>query len=66
LMREVNPTSWDRMAKLYNACPEDSSTELCEAAMVVRTIPPVMPAQPAPEKAKASSCRSVGASIVAW
>lgn len=41
LMREADPKSWDRMARLYSACPKDSSTELCEAAMVVRTIPPV-------------------------
>jgi hypothetical protein len=41
LMREANPTSWDRMARLYNACPKDSSTELCEAVLAVRTIPPV-------------------------
>ena len=41
LLQEANPTSWDRMVRLYKACPKDSSTELCEAAMAVRTIPPV-------------------------
>lgn len=40
LMQEANPKSWDRMARLYNACPKDSSTDLCEASLVVRTIPP--------------------------
>lgn len=57
LMREVNPTSWDRMARLYNACPKDSSTELCEAAMAVRTISPAgeQPMPPVtPEGAKAA------------
>lgn len=42
------------MARLYNACPKDILTELCEAAMTVRTIPPIGPsAQPAPGEAKA-------------
>lgn len=46
LMREADPKSWERMARLYNACPKDSSTELCEAAVAVRTIPPLLPATP--------------------
>jgi len=52
LMREADPETWGRMARLYNACPKSSSTELCEAAMAVRTIPPVAPAQSAPEEVK--------------
>ncbi len=52
LMREADPEAWGRMARLYNACPADASTELCEAAMAVRTIPPGQPAQPAPGEAK--------------
>ncbi len=40
------------MAQLYDACPKDASTELCEAAMAVRTIPPGQPTQPAPGEAK--------------
>ena len=47
LMQEANPVSWDRVLRLSRACPPDSSTELCEAAMAVRTIPPG-PETPAP------------------
>ena len=57
LMRTADLETWGRMTRLYNACPRDSSTELCEAAMAVRTIPPIVPAQPAqpgPEGAKAA------------
>ena len=43
LMREEDPRSWERMARLYRACPQDSATELCEAALAVRTIPPGQP-----------------------
>ena len=53
LMQEANPVSWDRVLRLSRACPPDSSTELCEAAMAVRTIPPGTPVQPGPEGAKA-------------
>lgn len=52
LMREADPEAWGRMVQLYNACPKDASTELCEAAMAVRTIPPGLSAQPAPGEAK--------------
>ena len=54
LMQEANPVSWDRVLRLSRACPPDSSTELCEAAMAVRTIPPSAPFQPGPEGAKAA------------
>ena len=40
LMREADPVASNRMARLYNACPQDSATELCEAAMAVRTASP--------------------------
>ena len=39
LLTRSNPPAWERMAKLFNACG-DQSTELCEAAIVVRTMPP--------------------------
>ena len=52
LMREADPVVWSRMARLYNACPRDSSTELCEAAMTVRTIPPVGQPLARPEGAR--------------
>ncbi len=41
LMQEANPVASDKMARLYKGCPEDATTELCETAMVVRTIPPM-------------------------
>ena len=41
LMRRDSPKSFDKMVRLYKACPPDSTTELCEAAMAaVRTMPP--------------------------
>ena len=43
LMEEANPAVWERMVRLYRACPLDTTTELCEAAMAVRTIPPGQP-----------------------
>ena len=46
LMQGANPEQWERMARLYKACPQDSSTELCEATLAVRTIPPGTPAGP--------------------
>lgn len=52
LKREAGSDAWRRMARLSNACPTEASTELCEAAMAVRTIPPGQPAQPAPGEAK--------------
>lgn len=39
LLGRSNPSAWERMAKLFNACG-DQSTELCEAAIAVRTVPP--------------------------
>jgi hypothetical protein len=38
LMQESSPASWARMVRLYNACGEQT-TELCEAAIAVRTVP---------------------------
>ena len=40
LLNRSNPPAWERIVKLFNACG-DQSTELCEAAIVVRTMPPV-------------------------
>jgi len=54
LMREADPEAWGRMARLYNACPRNASTDLCEAAMAVRTNAPEQSAQPAPGEAKAA------------
>lgn len=39
LLQEAAPASWERMVRLYKACPQDSTTDFCEAAMAVRTIP---------------------------
>ncbi len=39
LMQEEDPVTWDRMVRLYKACPQDSTTELCEAALAVRAMP---------------------------
>ena len=38
LMQEADPGTWDRMVRLYKACPQDSATELCEAALAVRAM----------------------------
>ncbi len=38
-MREADLEAWGRMTRLCNACPKDASTDLCGAAMAVRTIP---------------------------
>lgn len=40
LMQEADPASWERMVRLYNACAKDSTIDLCEAALAVRTITP--------------------------
>jgi hypothetical protein len=40
LMRRADPSTWERMVRLYQACPPDSATALCEAAMTARTRPP--------------------------
>ena len=40
MMQDASPTQWERMVRLYKSCPQDSSTELCEATMTVRTVPP--------------------------
>jgi hypothetical protein len=39
LMQESSPESWARMVRLYDACGAQT-TELCEAAIAVRTIDP--------------------------
>lgn len=52
LMHEEDPRSWERMARLYRACPQDSATELCEAAMAVRTVLPGQTPEAAPEGAR--------------
>ena len=53
LMQGANPVGWDRVARLDRACGE-VRTELCEAALAVRTSPPGAPAQPGPEEARAT------------
>ena len=40
LLREADPVSWERMVRLYQACPAASRTEQCEAALAVRTAAP--------------------------
>lgn len=39
-LNRSNSAAWEKMVRLFNACG-DQSTELCEAAIVVRTMPPV-------------------------
>ncbi len=55
LMDEADPDAWDRQARLSKACPPDALIEMCEAAMMVRTIPPGPVAQPAPEGTKTTA-----------
>lgn len=38
LLSRSSPSAWERMARLFNACG-DQSTELCEAAIVIRAAP---------------------------
>jgi hypothetical protein len=40
LMQRADPAVWERMVRLDRACPPDSATALCEAAMTARTRPP--------------------------
>ena len=56
LIEEANPAVWERMVRLYNACPHETTTEPCEAAMAMRTIPPGQPpvAAAVPEAARAA------------
>ncbi len=46
LMRDADPVTWERMVRLYKACPQESTTEQCEAAMAVRTTPPSLTSPP--------------------
>ena len=46
MLGDASPEMWDRMVRLYNACPKESTTELCEAVLAVRTIAPNASAQP--------------------
>ena len=43
MMQDANPAEWERMVRLYKACSQESTTDLCEAAEAVRTIPPARP-----------------------
>jgi len=45
MMQDANPAQWERMVRLYKACPQESAMELCEAAEAVRTISPSRPLQ---------------------
>jgi len=45
LMRRGDPDGWDRMARLYSACPQDVAVERCMAVMAVRTLAPGTTAQ---------------------
>jgi len=51
LMREADPVTWERMTRLYNACPIAIATDLCQAAMAERTAP-AAPLPIPPEGAK--------------
>ena len=48
LLQRDSPPTWDKMVRLYQACG-DQKTEACEAALVVRSMPP----GPAQEETKA-------------
>ena len=43
LIQEADPTTWARMVGLYKACPQGTATELCEAAIAVKTSSPGQP-----------------------
>ena len=51
LMREADPVTWERMTRLYNACPIAIATDLCQAAMAER-MAPAAPLPIPPEGAK--------------
>ena len=51
LMREADPVTWERMTRLYNACPAETVIDLCQAAMAERASPAAPPPIP-PEGAK--------------
>jgi hypothetical protein len=36
LMREGDPATFERMVRLYQACPQNAAVELCRAAMAVK------------------------------
>ena len=40
MMQDASPAAWEPMVGLYKACHQDSTTELCEAAIAARTITP--------------------------
>src|SRR5208282_1146573 len=54
LMREADPVTWERMTRLYNACPIAIATDLCQAAMAERTAP-AAPLPIPPEGAKSTT-----------
>lgn len=58
LLNRSNPAAWEKMARLFNACG-DQSTELCEAAIVVRTMPPLAQEGKVPVAAPALPARSL-------
>ncbi len=37
MMQDASPVQWERMVRLYRECPQNGTTELCEAATGVRT-----------------------------
>ncbi|MGH7187569.1 MAG: DUF6118 family protein [Acetobacteraceae bacterium] len=39
LMRRADPAAWERMVRLYQACPPNRATELCEASIATRPVP---------------------------
>jgi hypothetical protein len=64
LMEQASPETWDRMARLYKACPQDAATELCTAAMALRAAAPgqmvprnpaIAPSQPTPHGSRATA-----------
>lgn len=53
MMRDASPDHWDRIIRLYNACPKDTLTEVCEAAMAGQAAQEAAkPSVPTPEGAE--------------
>jgi hypothetical protein len=59
-MREASPQAWERMARLYNACPEERTTEQCEAALAAKPSPAAVGPAPAVDKVPGSLRGRVG------
>jgi len=50
MLEDADPIAWERMVRLARACPPEDATELCEAAMAVRTAEPPRPPLHEPQR----------------